>query len=154
MLSYGRPCTNTDRTKHQFCINTGSGQDCSKPDSLPSSVTAKSWPRASPVQLSAIRLLVEANYGIGLAQNTEVLASKAVQAGGLIAIQVPEDQWIAEARAMESFVWASSQVYVSDYAIGPGVRSPELTDYVTQPVTSGDKQLCGSQKMRKAAGFV
>jgi hypothetical protein len=89
-----------------------------------------------------------------MGQNTKVLASNAIQAGGLIAMQIRADQWIAEARAMEAFVWASSQVYVTDYAIGPGVRSPELVDYVVQPTTPGDRQLCGSQKMRKAAGFV
>jgi hypothetical protein len=55
---------------------------------------------------------------------------------------------------MESFVWASTQVLMSDYAIGPGLRSPDVSDYVIPPSDSGDKQLCKSQKMRKAGGFV
>jgi hypothetical protein len=55
---------------------------------------------------------------------------------------------------MESFVWASTQALVKDYAIGPGLRTPDVSDWVIKPTGDGDKQLCRSQKMRKAGGFV
>jgi hypothetical protein len=144
--------TTTDTTKYQFCINTASGQDCSKLDSLSTAMPSEAWPgpKASPVQVAAMQLLVEASIGIGMAQNLDVLAMNTVQAGGFGFMPIPDDQWIAEVKAMEAFVWASSQVYAADYALGPGIRSPELADYVVP----GDKQLCASQKMRKAGGFV
>lgn len=77
-----------------------------------------------------------------------------VRRDGVVAGQVPRDQWTIEAEGMESFVWTALQIAVADYAIGPSLRSPDIADNVTVPTTSGDKQLCGTQKMRKAGGFV
>jgi hypothetical protein len=152
MLSSLFSHTTTDIKKHQFCINTGSGRDCSKLDSLSMVMPSEEWfgSKASPVQIAAMQLLVEANIGIGMAQNLDVLAMNKVQSGGFGYTPIPDDQWIAEVKAMEAFVWASSQVYAAEYALGPGVRTPELADFVVP----GDKQLCASQKMRKAGGFV
>jgi hypothetical protein len=90
---------------------------------------------------------------VGLVQTDRVLAQNLIQKG-IVTDQVPTDQWITEARAMESSVWAALQVSLVDYAIGLRVRSAELADYVVYPITSGDKELCGAQRMRKAGGFV
>ncbi|KAF1953256.1 hypothetical protein CC80DRAFT_518396 [Byssothecium circinans] len=127
--------------QHQFCIKTDSSLHCSALDSLPRGIPSKGWERASSVQLSALELLIVSNKEIGLGYTYN-------------AVQVHPDQWIIEARAMESFVWASLQVSIADYAIGPSVRSSDLADYIVKPTTAGDKQLCGSQKMRIAGGFV
>jgi hypothetical protein len=105
------------------------------------------------MQFSVLRLLVQSSMIVGLVQTDRLLAQNLVQKG-IVTAQVPENQWITEARAMESSVWAALQVSLVDYAIGPRVRSIELADYVVDPITSGDQQLCGAQKMRKAGGFV
>jgi hypothetical protein len=67
---------------------------------------------------------------------------------------IPSDQWITEVQRWEAFVWASSQVAIADYAIGPSIRDPGVVNNVIRPETTGDKELCGSMKMRKAGGFV
>jgi hypothetical protein len=146
--------TMANTIKHQLCIKTAHGDECSKLDSLPVNVTLKDWPRASPVQLSALQLVVEANQNIGLTHTNTVRLAEKVRSDGVVVSQVPPDQWISEVQGMESFVWASTQVLMSDYAIGPGLRTPDVSDYVIPPAESGDKQLCKSQKMRKAGGFV
>jgi hypothetical protein len=139
--------------KHQFCIRTDSGHRCSELDSLPRSVTSKDWEDASAVQLLAVQLLVNSSLFYGLVQTTGVRAQSMVGTG-LITVQMPADQWIVEARAMESSVWAALQISLADYAIGPIVRHPEIADYIWKATTPGEKRLCGSQKMRKAGGFV
>jgi hypothetical protein len=111
------------------------------------------WQRASPVQLSALRLLSDA-LAIGFDSHTDLVASQYVRSQGLVADQIPSDQWIIEARAAESFVWATMQVIMADYAIGPGARQYSLINATMKPETDGDRILCKSFKMRKAGGFV
>lgn len=72
---------------------------------------------------------------------------------GVIAA-LPTDQWIHELQSWESIVWATHQVILADYAIGPAVRDPLSESIVLPPTNSGGKQLCGMQKMRKPGGFV
>jgi hypothetical protein len=84
---------------------------------------------------------------------SQVLASSMVRRE-LVAAHIPADQWITEAKGMEAFVWTALQIAIADYAVGPSLRSPDIADNVPAPATSGDKALCGAQKMRKAGGFV
>ena len=144
----------TDKPQHQFCIKMSFGDHCSKMDSLPVNITSSDWVDASAVQLSALQLLVEANQMMSLVNNHEVSAASHLGNEGVVVDQIPPNQWVIEVRAMESFVWAALQVYLADYAIGPGVRSPESADYIIAPATQDDKQLCTSQKMRKAGESV
>jgi hypothetical protein len=143
----------TDVLQHQFCIKTDSGDQCSELDSLPRSVAPEKWKTASSVQFSVLQLLVQSLKIYGLVQTDRILAQNLVQKG-IVTDQIPQDQWITEARTMESSVWAALQVSLADYAVGLRIRSAELADYVVNPVTSGDKELCNAQKMRKAGGFV
>jgi hypothetical protein len=83
-----------------------------------------------------------------------VQAQTAVDRYRVVRTQVPSDQWITEVQRWEAFVWASSQVAITDYAIDPSIRDPGVEGYVVGPETIGDKELCGSMKMRKAGGFV
>jgi hypothetical protein len=147
----GRPHTND--IKHQFCVKNASGDHCSRLDSLPTRLNTTEWHGASPVQLSALKLLIDANE-IGLTDHKDPVFKDFLDSAGLISIQVPSDQWIVEARTMESFVWASMQVVIGDYAIGPSARNSALANATVKPETNGDKILCGSMKMRKAGGFV
>jgi hypothetical protein len=101
-----------------------------------------------------MQLLVESSQMSNLVNVNEVKVGEEVQPDGVITTKIPPDQWITEVEGMESFVWASLQVSIADYAIGVSVRSPDLAEYVVKPTSVGDKELCASQKMRKAGGFV
>jgi hypothetical protein len=111
------------------------------------------WKGASPVQIAALKLLIEANRVMPISGVNEVRTSKAT-GDGIVTSQITPDQWVKEVEGLDSFVWASLQALIADYAIGPGVRTAELAEYVLEPKSPGDKQLCGMQKMRKAGGFV
>lgn len=141
-------------SQDQYCIKTPSGNQCSDLNSRPLNITSKDFPTATPLQLSVLQLLVESSKAMGFSRTSEVLAAKQVQSDGSISVQLPPDQWITEAKWMESFVWASLQITLSDFAVGPSVRDPDVVKYVIKPTSTGDKQLCGMQKMRKAGGFV
>ncbi|KAF2826710.1 hypothetical protein CC86DRAFT_349711 [Ophiobolus disseminans] len=140
--------------QHQFCIKTASGDQCSKLDSMPGEITSKDLNQASLVQLAALQLILEVTATTELSEVNEVRAAKSVQRDRLVPVQIPPDQWITEVKAMESYMWAKLQITMADYAIGPSVRNPDLDEYVLKPSTPADKQLCGTQKMRKAGGFV
>lgn len=91
---------------------------------------------------------------VGMQSPVRTLAAEYVQPGGFVSLEIPPDQWIIEAQAMESVVWASMQIMIADHAIGPGVRIPALINATETPGTDGDKALCNSIKVRKAGGFV
>jgi hypothetical protein len=94
------------------------------------------------------------NIYVSLAFVETVKAQNSVYNDGIVRAQIPPDQWISEVQRWEAIVWASSQVTISDYVIGPNLRDPGIAEYVISPETSGDQELCGSFKMRKAGGFV
>lgn len=112
------------------------------------------WKGASPVQVAALQLMIEANRVTFIGQASDLRASRLMLRDGVVTSQVPSDQWINEVEGLDSVIWASLQTLVADYAIGPGVRTAELEEYVVKPTSPGDKQLCGAQKMRKPGGFV
>ncbi|KAH3977344.1 hypothetical protein HBH68_230830 [Parastagonospora nodorum] len=145
--------------QHQYCMDTKSGQQCSVLDGIPAygiqaNDTQKGLETASPLQLSALQLLMLSNRMTDASDYSQVLASRMVRRDGYVAGQIPSDQWITEAKGMESFVWATLQIAIADYAIGPSLRSPDIAGNVTVPTTPEEKKLCGTQKMRKAGGFV
>lgn len=67
---------------------------------------------------------------------------------------LPDDQWAQEVIAWENYVWATFQFLVTDYAVGHNVRVPIMQELMKQDLTSGEKQLCGVQRMRKSGGFM
>jgi hypothetical protein len=112
------------------------------------------WEGASPVQIAALQLMINAHHIVMMHQANYVRASKFMLEDGNIASQIPSTQWIKEVEGFDSFMWASLQTLVADYAIGPSVRTAELQEYIIKPKTLGEKYLCGAQKMRKPGGFV
>jgi hypothetical protein len=106
------------------------------------------------LQLSALRLMTWVNIYVSLASVETVKAQNLVYNDGIVRTPISPEQWISEVQRWEAIVWASSQVTISDYVIGPTLRDPGIAEYVISPETSGDEQLCGSFKMRKAGGFV
>lgn len=145
----------TNGLQYQYCFRTTAGDQCTGLDGHvhdPEEV-GTAFQNTSSVQLSALKLLIASARRFTLILNSEKLL-ESWQQGNLITKQVPPDQCIIETRAMEAAVWSALQVSLSDYAIGPSIRSPEQEQYISKPNTTGDMQLYHSQRMRKAGGFV
>jgi hypothetical protein len=117
-------------------------------------ISPEDWKGASSLQLSALQLVTFASQLINLGNIETVQAQTMVDRSRIVRAHIPSDQWITEVQAWEAFVWASSQVAITDYAIGPSIRYPGVIGNVIPPETIGDKELCRSMKMRKAGGFV
>jgi hypothetical protein len=105
------------------------------------------------LQLSAMLLITKANQYVNLNMIDSVEMQNAIKTA-IITAQIPPNQWVSEVQRWEAIVWAASQVYVADYAIGPNIRDPGIAESIIKPETAADKTLCGSLKMRKAGGFV
>lgn len=140
--------------QYQFCIASKSGDICSSLDGLPANTTALNLTSASDIQFAALELLLEANAQSHIGSNRAVRLSSKLEPRGILNTPVPDDQWITEIQGWESFVWASLQTRVTDYAIGPQVREEDSAKYTLKPDSDGFKQLCMVQRMRKAGGFV
>jgi len=108
---------------------------------------------ASLLQNATLKLLVKSAGTVDLDSYHEVKLVNEVDDGS-ISSTVPKDQWTVEIRAMGAYLWSTMQVLVADYAIGPGIRTPALSNYVVAPETAGEKQLCASQRMRKTGRIV
>jgi uncharacterized membrane protein len=105
------------------------------------------------LQLSALQLITTANQYGSLAVVDTVKLQSSIN-DGVITAQMPPDQWISEVQRWEAIVWASSQVFVADYAIGPNIRDPGIANQIIKPTSTADKTLCESLRMRKVGGFV
>ncbi|CBY01681.1 hypothetical protein LEMA_P004680.1 [Plenodomus lingam JN3] len=123
-------------------------------DALPISRKLPEWEEASLLQQSVLDLLTRTSAATDMHDVTQLRASQKIRYGGNMFVDVPSDQWVDEVEGMESYVWAASQVSVADYAIGHGIRNPDMAEWVVAPTTPGDKKLCGCLKMRKQGGFV
>jgi hypothetical protein len=66
---------------------------------------------------------------------------------------ISNEQWINELHRYESIVFAGIQYVISDYAVGPKSKDPQADSYTRLPMTAGEKQLCGMQKMTRSGGF-
>ncbi|KAF2009108.1 hypothetical protein BU24DRAFT_402484 [Aaosphaeria arxii CBS 175.79] len=128
---------------------------CTELGSLPNNLTAKEFPQASAVQLSALDLLVSASYLTPISNSAILNATTRLSPGGHeMHSRLPDDQWTIEVKGWMSYVFASIQVIVTDYAIGAIVRDPQAQEYHLQPRTQGEKALCGLVMMRKDGGFL
>jgi len=85
--------------------------------------------------------------GKGLRIDSQVMEGK-------IDSDIPDTQWITEIVNWEYTAWSALQIKISDYAIGPRMRTFQEELNITEPTTKGDIQLCNSQRMRKNGGFV
>lgn len=83
----------------------------------------------------------------------ELQASYLAGTSGVIT-SLPDDQWIKEVVAWEKYVWAALKITVADYAIGYTSQEPSSQASTKNESTSGEKQLCQAQRMRKSGGFV
>lgn len=135
-------------SQYQFCPN----QQCGKLGSLPGNLS-EVFPQATDLQLAVMDLIVNSSVLFDLSSNKKVQAQSLRLNSGTIP-SLPNNQWIVELQAWESFVWAALQTSIADYAIGPAVRSSLVEGNVTRPATSAQNKLCGIQRMRKAGGFV
>jgi hypothetical protein len=121
---------------------------------MPLNINPEDWKEASPLQLSALQLTSLVIQCIHFAAIDSVKVNDFVSNDGMVGTQIPPDQWVREIERMEAIVWASSQVSVADFAVGPSVGNPIIAEYVVGPTSEGDKELCQSLKVRKAGGFV
>jgi hypothetical protein len=121
---------------------------------MPLNINPEDWKEASPLQLSALQLTSLVIQCIHFAAIDSVKVNDFVSNDGMVGAQIPPDQWVREIERMEAIVWASSQVSVTDFAVGPSVGNPIIAEYVVGPTSEGDKELCQSLKVRKAGGFV
>jgi hypothetical protein len=86
------------------------------------------------------------------AVNTGLKAKELLDSSGVIHY-IPDDQWIQEFIGWESHVWAGLQFAVADHAIGTSTRQGSAGSLQRDYTNDGEKQLCGSQRMRMAGGF-
>jgi hypothetical protein len=121
---------------------------------VPLEISSENWKDASPLQLSALGMILSALQVMHFGVVDSVKASHFITNDGMIGAQIPPDQWVIEIERMEAVVWASLQVSVADYAVGPSIRSPFIAEYVINATSEGEKELCRSVKVRKAGGFV
>jgi hypothetical protein len=97
--------------------------------------------------------LRDAALTFGAGSSGELKINSRVVDGGLVDSKIPDTQWITEIVNWESFIMAGFQIAISDYAIGPQLRTPEDLN-MTKPTYPGQLELCNAQRMRKSGGFV
>jgi hypothetical protein len=146
----------TDALQYQFCYARDSkDRVCTGLSGLSSEVTQAVFPDANELQLAVLRLIMSSNYAFDHTFTGEALLAGSIKAKTNETLpELPDDQWIKELVWAESKVWAALQVSIADYAIGPTVRDRGvgLNEFIA-PVTSGEKQLCGLQKMKHSGDF-
>jgi hypothetical protein len=117
-------------------------------------VSENDYQGATELQLAALELLITTGF---LFDNSGLLKylNVAEEFGNDQSVtRLPNDKWVQEIYFWEQYVWAQIQIALADYAIGPAARSPEIGAAVKNGTTSGERQLCGVQKMRSPGNFV
>jgi hypothetical protein len=140
----------------QYCIDVPSKPEfCSPLSGNPeeSSISTDTFPGAAPVQLAGLRVLISANRYNSM--QAGVLRDDGLNASNVMepVHSLPPNQWTVETTGFLSYLLAATQRWFTDYAIGPQARHHSAGAFTDKPVTDGEKQLCHSQKMRKAGGF-
>lgn len=109
------------------------------------------FPDANDVQLTVLELLSESSYMFDRAiwERTQVR-----DYFDYVIPSLPDDQWVHEVVRAEQVAWSALQAGVADYAIGPSIHDDntgrwENREGWIRPVTKGEHQLCGMQRMRK-----
>lgn len=124
---------------------------------IPSEVSQAIFPEASEVQQTVLKLIIISNYlfGTRLNEKNEALLAESILPKSPDVYRVlKDDQWVDELVWAESKVWAALQVSITDYAIGPTLRDTAVDrNNFTAPVTDGEKQLCGMQKMKHSGNL-
>lgn len=138
-----------------MCLpGVGASGFCSELTGLPGIIEPENYPGASKVQLAAIKLLSVAGFFLDTSDaSTRVLQASKILDSGVI-LSLPDDQWIQEVVGWEMVIWASWQTMVSDYAVGYAARDPSLAKILKKNMTSGERQLCNLQQMRKSGSFM
>ncbi|KAF2277918.1 uncharacterized protein EI97DRAFT_415680 [Westerdykella ornata] len=136
--------------QYQFCVSNTS---CTNLTGTLRGEAIDSFPGASITQKTVLSLLQHINVVALLIATKRFEANRLMNSDNEIPA-LPDDQWIKELQGWEAFVWASHQIIITDYAVGPGVRSPPTHKYVVPPSDDGEVKLCSKQKMRKPGGFV
>ncbi|KAF2120277.1 hypothetical protein BDV96DRAFT_642118 [Lophiotrema nucula] len=149
------------KEQYQSCFSRhASAQYCTDLSGLPTlEMTEDLHLRgASEVQVAGLQLLTRISIlyditaGLSNADGLEV-DTKVFDTVGSIA-SLPDDQWVREIVRLEGLIWAALQTLTSDYAIGVGVQTPAVKDFLRKNLIDGEKQLCGVQRMRKAGAIV
>lgn len=135
----------------QFCLHKDT---CSPLSYLFHNTTQLSLPTASSLQLAVLQHLLDILYNFNILTSLTTDASKLINVGGIISHRVPSDQWIRELTHWESQVYASIQIAVEKYATGAKSIDPFAESYIRAPETSGEKALCGLQRVRKSGNVV
>lgn len=149
------PATVTACTEqYQFCLDLDNNKTCSEPAGFQFENITDKFPAATDIQIALITSIRNAVdlYDMASPGQYKVEAELANWTGFVASI--PDDQWIQELRSWYSIIWAAHQAIVTDYAIGPTVRTPLAEPYTVAPSSKAEKYLCGTQKMRKPGGFV
>ena len=112
-------------------------------------------PSANPVQQATLDILapVSGLTGLQLAFTTKEpfvnITSRYFSAYWVVG--VPQDQWVLDFQAVESYVWAHARVHIMNHFIGyPGKTTAHFT---TLPDSPAARQVCRSQKVVEAGNF-
>lgn len=116
--------------------------------------TEHGFPKATSMQRALLHLVLSSNYVRDLVHVRTLMAKSQVRLDDFRIISLPNDQWKREVLGWEREVWASLQILISNYAIGPSVIASLTNDQWVRPQTEGEKALCGAQKMKKSGEFV
>lgn len=145
--------------KHQYChAREGKEDYCTPLQGKPDYELDKAWdtwfPEASDVQRTVLRTLIVATYLRDIHTVTTNRANTLMNRADGTIDSLPNDWWKEELKRHEAEVWASLQIQMSQYAIGPKNTDPLADNYVIPPTTPGQKALCKAQKMRLLDDFV
>lgn len=149
------PATVTACTEqYQFCFNLKDNKTCSDLWGFQMINMTEKFTMANDVQIALVTMIRNAVdlYDMAYPSRYKVEAELANWSGFIAS--VPKDHWIEELRGWYSIIWAAHQAIVTDYAIGPTVRTPLAEPYTVPPSSDAERHLCGTQKMRKPGGFV
>lgn len=151
---YFRTLNSLTLLKYQFCVATSSEEQCSDLNALPSDAKSLHLSGASAIQIAALQLLIEFSLFYPLGRISQPNAALKMGSHDQILEKLPDTEWITEVKAWESNVWAALQTGISDYAIGPSARARISDGDIHKPNSTGENQLCGTQRMRKSGSFV
>jgi hypothetical protein len=116
---------------------------------LPDIFIKAQYPNINETQFAALQISSAAFDSAGVQQLTAMEHAN----GGVLAT-LPDDQWVQEMVSWERNVWSQLRTRVTDYAVGYEVREPLMAAAVNNETTTGQRQLCGMQRMKSPGGFL
>ncbi|KAF2132750.1 hypothetical protein P153DRAFT_382375 [Dothidotthia symphoricarpi CBS 119687] len=142
--------------QYQFCHARPSKKDfCTDLIPLPANATAGDFPYANKLQQTVIQLFLNTSYYFDSSNPTNDFAvrSMALPPSKSIVPYVDDGMWYLQLLGWERSIWATIQIAVMDWAIGPNVREGHTGNW-TRPSTAAEKQLCKMQRMRVSGHVV